>query len=90
MKHGRCLGFGTNYNEESEECINCKDKEECKKEYLEEQIAIEAGLYKDIKALKPIEQVKNPILISVEKYDKVLRIDLRINIEWLKKKLEGE
>ena len=88
MKNKRCNNFGIGYNQEDEDCINCKDSIKCRKETFEEQLKIHMG-ETNIKALQPIP-IKNPIMFKLSRYNsKNVKMEIIINIEWLKKQLEG-
>jgi len=87
MKNRRCNNFGIGYNSEDEECINCKDSIKCRKETFEEQLKIHMG-ETNIKALQPTP-IKNPIMFKLSRYNsKNVKMEIIINIEWLKKQLE--
>ena len=84
----RCNKYGIGYNQEDEDCINCKDSIKCRKETFEEQLKIHLGETK-IKALQPTP-VKNPVLFRMSRYtSKEVKMEIIINIEWLRKQLEG-
>ena len=88
MRNKRCNKYGIGYNQEDEDCINCKDSIKCRKETFEEQLKIRLGETK-IKALEPIP-VKNPIMFKLSRYtSKEVKMEIIINIEWLRKQLEG-
>ena len=88
MKNRRCNNFGIGYNQEDEECINCKDSIKCRKETFEEQLKIHMG-ETNIKALQPTP-IKNPIMFRLSRYtSKEVKMEIIIDINWLKKQLEG-
>ena len=80
--------YGIGYNQEDEDCINCKDSIKCRKETFEEQLKIKLGETR-VKALEP-KPIKNPVMFKLSRYtSKEVKMEIIINIEWLKKQLEG-
>jgi len=88
MKNKRCNNYGVGYNSEDEDCSNCKDWIKCRRETFEEQLKIKLGETR-IKALES-KPVKNPVMFKLRRYtSKEVKMEIIMDINWLKKQLEG-
>ena len=80
----RCSGYGTSFDTQNELCEQCKSRIDCMKECFEQRTRIQEG--EQCKALQP-KDVLHPIIANILERNNKLNIEIKIDMEWLKKRI---